>query len=195
MNKVERPIRWDTNAKATSVRITKRKKDIILREYDEMMDRDENRDDILVKLAEKYGRNTRTIERYIHDAREAQKTEQSKVMQALHDKVVATLAPLNHWQELATLAGELVSLWEEYNVGHPVGGYDGYIIDDPLMIELPSGLLSSLLMHLKYEFPEFGNIKDWRELLKIDTAQDLIVKLALVAHRKTLKGTCPFCKD
>ena len=177
------------------MKITKQKKDVILREYNEMRDRGENRDDVLESLANKYGRNPRTIERYIHDAREAQKIEQSKAMQALHDKVVATLAPLNHWQELATLAGQLVSLREEYNVGHPVGGYDGYIIDDPLMIELPSGLLSSLLMHLKHEFPEFENINNWRELLKIDTPDELVVKLALVAHRRTLKGVCPFCQD
>lgn len=105
------------------------------------------------------------------------------------------LARAKHWEELTTLAGKLVSLWEEYNEGHPVGGYDGYIIDDPLMIELPSGLLSCLLIHLKQEFPEFGNIKSWTELLKIDTARELIVKLALVAHRRTLKGTCPIFKD
>ena len=173
----------------------KRTKDIMLREYEEGMACGKNRDDILVNLAEKYGRDTRTIERYIHDAREAQKIEQSKTMEALHHKEAATLALAKHWEELAELAGELVSLREEYNVGHPVGGYDGYIIDDPLRIELPSGLLSSLLIHLKYEFPEFGDIKDWRELLKIDTVDELIVKLALVAHRRTLKGTCPFCKD
>ncbi len=100
-----------------------------------------------------------------------------------------------HWEELAKLAGKLVKLREGYNMGHPVGGYDGYIIDDPLMIELPSGLLSSLLIHLKHEFSEFSNINNWRELLKIDTADELIVKLALVAHRRTLRGSCPFCRD
>ena len=105
------------------------------------------------------------------------------------------LAKAKHWEELATLAGQLVSLWDEYNVSHPVGGYYGYIIDDPLMIELPGGLLSSLLIHLKQEFSEFGNIESWKELLKIDTVDELIVKLALVAHRRTLKGTCPFCED
>lgn len=105
------------------------------------------------------------------------------------------LARAKHWEELTKLAGELVNLREGYNIGHPVGGYDGYIIDDPLMIELPSGLLSCLLMHLKHEFPEFGNIKSWKELLKIDTADELLFKLVLVAHRRTLKGTCPFCKD
>lgn len=105
------------------------------------------------------------------------------------------LARARHWEELATLAGQLVTLREEYNIGHPVGGYDGYIIDDPLMIELPSGLLSSLSIHLKHEFPEFRNINNWKELLKIDTADELIIKLALVAHRRTLKGTCPFCTD
>ena len=117
---------------------------------------------------------------------------QSKV-EVGHGISATELARAKHWEELTLLAGKLVSLWDEYNVGHPIGGYDGNIIVDTL-IELPSGLLSSLLMHLKYEFPEFGNIRSWKELLKIDTAQHLIVKLAFVAHRKTLKGTCPFCK-
>ena len=105
------------------------------------------------------------------------------------------LARAKHWEELATLAGQLVTLREEYNIGHPVGGYDGYIIDDPLIIELPSGLLNDLLIHLKHEFPEFSNISNWRELLKIDTPDELIVKLALVAYRRMFKGTCPFFKD
>ena len=103
------------------------------------------------------------------------------------------LATFKHWEELSSLAAQLVSLWEEYAVGHPVGGYYGYIIDDPVMIELPGGMLNCLLLHLKSEFKEYDTIGHWQDLLKIGTSEDVIMKLAFVAHRKTLKGTCPIC--
>jgi hypothetical protein len=73
--------------------------------------------------------------------------------------------------------------------------WSDYVIDTPSMSQLPSAMLGSLLIHLKNEFPEFRNINNWRELLKKDTADELMVELALVAHRRTFKGTCPFCKD
>jgi hypothetical protein len=105
----------------------------------------------------------------------------------LLDKETATLALANRRKELPTLPGKLVSLWEAHNICHPTGGYDGYVIDDPLMIQVPSGQFSSLLIRLKHESLEFRDIENWRGLLKIDTAEELIVKLAPVAHRMTLK--------
>ena len=103
------------------------------------------------------------------------------------------IATFKHWEELSSLAGDLVSLWEKYHEGHPIGGYYGYIIDDPVMIELPGGMLNCLLLHLKSEFKEYDTIGHWQDLLKTDTSEDVIMKLALVAHRKTLKGSCPIC--
>jgi len=103
------------------------------------------------------------------------------------------LARFKHWDELSSLAGQLVSLREQYDTGDPPGGYDGYIIDDPLMIELPHGLIACLISHMKSEFAEYQKISRWEDLLKIDTSEEVIVKLALVAHRRKLNGTCPFC--
>lgn len=104
------------------------------------------------------------------------------------------LARAKHWEELASLADEIVTLREDYNKGLSGVFWSDYVIDAPSMSKLPSAMLSSLLIHLKHEFSEFDDINDWRELLRKDTADELMVKLALVALRKTLKGTCPFCK-
>ena len=104
------------------------------------------------------------------------------------------LATFKHREELISLAANLVSLREQYDEGHPIGGYYGYIIDDPLMIELSHGLINCLISHMKFEFPEYQKISEWKDLLKIDTSEDVIMKLAFVAHRKTLEGTCPICR-
>ena len=115
--------------------------------------------------------------------------------EALHGSQVSAneLATFKHWEELSSLAGQLVSLREQYNEGHPNGGYDGYIIDDPLMIELPHGLIACLISHMKSEFSEYEKISGWKDLLKIDISEEVILKLAFVAHRRKLKGTCLIC--
>ena len=194
MNEIRRTPWCDTKKGRTSRRITKRQKDTILQKYDEAMARNKNRDDILEKIANKYGGSTRTIERYIREAKEAQKLENNKNLQKLHIKEASALATYQHWKDLATVAGELVNLWEEYAMGHPIGGYYGYIIDDPLMIELPSGKIHCLLCHLKSEFPDFNDIDSWKSLLRIDIHQECIIKLALVAQGRPLKGTCDICQ-
>ena len=103
------------------------------------------------------------------------------------------MAKFKHWEELTSLAANLVSLREQYDEGHPIGGYYGYIIDDPLMIELHHGLIACLISHMKSEFKEYDTIGHWQDLLKTDTSENVITKLAFVAHRKTLEGTCPIC--
>lgn len=200
MNKVERPIRWDTNAKATSVRITKRKKDIILREYDEMMDRGENRDDILENLAEKYGRDTRTIERYISDAREAQEIERRKAMQALHHKEAATLALAKHWDDLAQLAAKLDTMWGEHLDSGRVTEDHDYIADvDLAWVESSSARFAyevrQLLSHLKAEFSkEFEGIDSWSDLLRSPLPKGCLRRIVLVSKRRTFEGTCEICQ-
>jgi len=105
------------------------------------------------------------------------------------------LAKFKHWEDLASVASELVDLWEGYQKGHPIGGYYGYIIDDPLMIELPHGMIDCLILHLKSEFSEFENIEKSKDLLNLDTSREVIVKLALVSRRRAFKGTCPICNN
>ena len=114
---------------------------------------------------------------------------------AQNEGLAEAIQKSRHWEDLASLAAQIVTLREEYDTGHPIGGYYGYIVDDPLMIELPKGEIHCLLLHLKAEFPEFQDIDHWKDLLKIDTPEELIQKLALVAHRKTFKGTCPTCPN
>lgn len=201
MNNVIRAQKWDTKATRTSVKITKRRKDVILREHDEMMARGENRDEILENLAEKYGRNSRTIERYIHDAREAQKIEQSKTMEALHHKEAATLALAKHWDELAQVAAKLDAMWGEHlDSGRVVEDHD-YIADvDLAWVESSSTRfayeVTQLLSHLKAEFPkEFEGIDSWRDLLKSPLPKGCLHRILLVSKRRTFEGTCEICQE
>ena len=51
-------------------------------------------------------------------------------------------------------------------------------------------LAQNLLINVAAEFPEFANIKDWRELTKENITTNIMERLQLVAHRRTFKGTC-----
>jgi len=72
------------------------------------------------------------------------------------------LAIFKHWEELTSLAAHIISLWEQCHEGHPVDGYHGYIIDDPMMIEQPHGLINCLISHMKAEFSEYQKISEWK---------------------------------
>lgn len=200
MKHVIRPLRWDTKGTRASVKIAKRKKDIILRECDEKTALGKNRDDILEKLAGKYGRDTRTIERYISDAREAQEIERRKAMQALHHKEAATLALAKHWDDLAQLAAKLDTMWGEHlDSGRVVEDHD-YIADvDLAWAESSSARFAyevrQLLSHLKAEFPkEFEGVVSWSDLLKSPLPKGCLHKLVLVSKRRTFEGTCEICE-
>ena len=201
MNNVRRRINWDIDYERTSVKTTKRKKDIILREYDELMAiGDKSRDEILEELAEKYSRDTRTIERYIHDAREAQKIEQSKAMQALHRKEAATSALAKHWDDLAQLAAKLDTMWGEHlDSGRVIEDYDYIANVDLAWVESSSTRfayeVTQLLSHLKAEFPkEFEGIDSWRDLLKSPLPKGCLRRIVLVSKRRTFEGACEICQ-
>ncbi len=183
------------------MKITRRKKDIILREYDELMAVGEkSRDDILDNLATKYGKDSRTIERYIHEAREAQKIERSKTMQVSHHKEAATLALAKHWDDLAQLAAKLDTMWGEHlDSGRVIEDYD-YIADvDLAWVESSSARfayeVTQLLAHLKAEFPEeFEAIDSWSDLLKEPLPEGCLRRIMLVSKRRTFEGTCEICE-
>lgn len=183
------------------MKITKRKKAMILREYEELMARGENREEILEDLAKKYNKSsTRTIERYIQHAREAQKMEQDEAMQALHHKEAATLALAKHWEDLAQVAAKLDAMWgEHFDSGRVVEDHD-YIADvDLAWVESPSARFAykvkQLLSHLKTEFPkEFEGIDSWSDLLKSPLPKGCLRRIMLVSKRRTFEGTCEICQ-
>ena len=49
-------------------------------------------------------------------------------------------------------------------------------------------LAQNLLINLAAEFPEFSQIKDWRQLTRENVTTEIIEKLSMVAHRRTFKG-------
>jgi coenzyme F420-reducing hydrogenase alpha subunit len=157
--------------------------------------------ELIEELMDKYGRSSRQIERYIaeHSPTEEQFYGEGVVNTVVEEPSVTVsaieLAKFEHWKELASMADDIVISWEAYNLGHPFGGYRGYVVDEEQMDKLKSAMLRSLLLHMKQEFNEFEKINSWQDLLKIDANQDLIVKLALIAKRVRFKGTCPFCEE
>ena len=51
-------------------------------------------------------------------------------------------------------------------------------------------LAQNLLINLASEFPEFGQIRDWRQLIRENITLQLVETLHVVAHRRTFAGTC-----
>lgn len=76
MNKIPRSPKWDSNKAAESKRVRQRDKAVILRAYEKAMGKGESRDDILPKLAQRYGKSERQIERYIQQARKEMEGKQ-----------------------------------------------------------------------------------------------------------------------
>ncbi len=113
-----------------------------------------------------------------------------------HDYLSAVLADMftKHGNDLKKTANLFASFWEQYALSHPVGGYQGYIIDDSQFEQIDAQLAMSYLYHLKAEFSEFSGIKDWRDLLSIDLSTEAQSKLALMAKRGGFGGTCPICE-
>lgn len=99
-----------------------------------------------------------------------------------------------HWDELSKLAALLLSFWEEY--------FDKRVDNKGLITiasqfkQIDDFLASFLLDHLQAEFTQdFSAITDWTDLIKIDSGQGIVSRLALVARRKTFKGTCQVCRE
>lgn len=63
--------------------------------------------------------------------------------------------------------------------------------DDATRLEpIDPYLAQNLLVNLAAEFPEFAQIKDWREMTRNNITPELIEKLFMVAHRRTFVGVC-----
>ena len=69
MSRVQRLPKLDYKKTRMSKRVRERDKAVILRIYEQEMAKGGNRDDILLKLSEKYGKSERQVERYIQQAR------------------------------------------------------------------------------------------------------------------------------
>jgi hypothetical protein len=109
MNEIRRLPKWDSKKMRTSKRITRRDQAAILHAYEKAMGRGESRDDILAKLAQRYGRSNRQIERYIQQARkegEGKREEQTSPVLVTDDM---SRARMLHSEAIK----EAISMWVE----------------------------------------------------------------------------------
>ena len=109
MNKISRSPKWDSAKAAETKRIRQRDKAVILRAYEKAMERGESRDDILLKLAQRYAKSERQIERYIQQARkegEGKREEQVSPVLVTDDM---SRARMLHSEAIK----EAISMWTE----------------------------------------------------------------------------------
>jgi len=90
-DKKRHPTRWDTSAKRLSKRMPPRAKRAIFLEYEERTAEGEPRASILEDLAARHEKSTRQIERYIHDAGQAQGQADEEKMLSRAKRLVARL--------------------------------------------------------------------------------------------------------
>ena len=99
-----------------------------------------------------------------------------------------------HWQDLASEAGKIVSIWRNYCLGPTTIG--DYIVDEDVYFSETDGYLTqALLLHLKAEFTEFIHMEDWRDLFKKGIPKGALSSLRLVAKRRSFEGTCRICQS
>lgn len=109
MNEIHRSAKWDSKKKRTSKRITQRDQAAILHAYEKAMGRGESRDDILLKLAQRYGKSERQIERYIQQARGREGKQEGQVNQVLVTTDDRSRALMLHSEAIK----EAISVWTE----------------------------------------------------------------------------------
>lgn len=103
-----------------------------------------------------------------------------------------------HWDKLADMAGAMLSYWNRYieervDYKHYYSSRR-YVASEEEMKEIDCFIASSLLDHMKAEFPdELSNVGDGTDLLRTDC--NFCYQLALLAYRKTFKGSCTICKE
>ena len=103
-------------------------------------------------------------------------------------------ARAKHWNDLAILVDKIVAWWRKYCFEEPHYP-SAYILDDPDFESVNYILASSLLAHLKAEFPDCRDMTDWKELVATNLNPDIVVSMRLVAFRRTFVGNCGICQS
>lgn len=111
----------------------------------------------------------------------------------------------NHYKSLSETALALAKNFERYRSepatflgpGHRVGdtiyGESEVYRTLASLDEIDRGKALDLLQHLRKEFGELENIKDWGELEDQQITPAFINRLELKAHEQKFKGICPHC--
>jgi len=157
---------------------------------------DEERSEVL-RLAKRYGVN------YLAKHFVLSKSEIYKILRQERKK------PL-HFTELSITALTLASNFESYlnapdtdvvigKIGDVVGGGWLNVIggkpdaQSVEMYKVDKRIASNLLLHIKPQFPELTEIKDWIELTDDKITKTFVERLRLKANRGEFMGKCPDC--
>lgn len=190
--KKSQPTTWDSEAKRTRKRLSKREKLALLDSYEARMNSGEERTAIIREFAGRIGVDSeRQVERILAKAKE-------------YDRNIR-----QHHTELSTTGLVLASNLNSYldwGTGSIIGDvvYGGWLneIDgtrDALSVEMYQvnrPIAFNLLFHLKgeaEEFPELTDVKDWAGLANDKITKDFVERLRLKANRGDFTGKCPAC--
>ena len=172
----------------TRKRLTQRQKTALLGRYEADMQRGRNREEILWELAEEIGvTSQRQVERILAQAKEYQ-SEIERHQQKL--SITASLLALNLgrcWDNF-DLCTDTLGVVVYGGLAHEVGG------PSAIMETVDRSVALNLLYHLKDEFPELTDIKDWAELNNDKITKDFVERLRLRAYRGDF-GKCPACPN
>lgn len=184
MKKVQPP-KVDSEAKSLGKRLTRREKLALLEQYEKRMSLGENREHILNGFAESIQVSTRQVERILAQA--------NKYRQEIE----------RHFQELSTALLTIAMNFESYlndigpalaRIGDFVYGGDEDMRFSMGMRKVDKSLALNVLHHLKDEYPELYEVKDWADLTPGGIINDdLIQRLQLKAHSIQFSGKCPAC--
>ncbi len=171
----------------TRKRLTQRQKTALLERYEADMQRGRNREEILEEVAEEIGvTSQRQVERILAQAKEYQ-SEIERHQQEL--SITASLLALNLgrcWDNFDLFTDKIEDVVYG-GLAYEVGG------ETAIMEEVDKSVALNLLYHLKGEFPELTDIKDWAELTGDKISNDFLERLRLKANRGDFMGKCPDC--
>ena len=176
----------------TRKRVTQRQKTALLERYEADMQRGRNREEILEEVAEEIGvTSQRQVERILAQAKEYQ----SEIKDHQQELSITTLTLASNLESYLNALGSTGDFTGK--IGDVVYGGCLDVIDDALlsveMYKVDKRIASNLLLHIKLEFPELTEIKDWAELPDDKITRNFVESLRLKANHGDFMGKCPAC--
>jgi hypothetical protein len=183
----EKKSKWDSKAKRTRKRLSKRQKLLLLHSYEVQLKQGKDRVKALATLAKQIGvKSERQVERILAQA----KAFEREIAQH-HTEL--SVAALNIASNLDALLN--TPLFTEKTGVVVYGGVVSEIGSERsvLMRRVDKHVALNLLCHLKKELPDLADIDDWGELANSRITEVLILSLRQKGNQGSFSGKCPDC--
>jgi hypothetical protein len=185
--KGEKKPKWDSKAKRTGKRLSKRQKLSLLRSYEVQRNQGKDRVKVLAALAKRIGvESERQVERILAQA----KAFEREIAQHHTELSVAALSLASNLDVLLNtpLYTEKIGVVVYGGVVSEIGG------ERPVLMQrVDKHVALNLLCHLKEELPELADINDWGELANSRITEVLILSLKQKGNQGSFSGKCPDC--